>query len=81
VHKTVCHGRDAYARDNDGDGLHEVHVNTLEGFWSLRRSWLRPHRGIAQDNFPLYVGFFAFIHNMRRRGKALLGTLLELLLV
>ena len=23
----------------------EVHVNTMEGFWSLLRSWLRPHRG------------------------------------
>ena len=24
-----------YARDEDGDGFHEVHVNTMEGFWSL----------------------------------------------
>ncbi len=30
-------------RDDDGDGFHEVHVNTIEGFWSLLRSWLRPH--------------------------------------
>ena len=34
-HKTVCHGRGEYARDEDGDGFHEVHVNTMEGFWSL----------------------------------------------
>jgi hypothetical protein len=46
-HKTVCHGRGEYARDEDGDGFCEVHVNTLEGFWSLLRSWL--HRGISQD--------------------------------
>ncbi len=46
-HKTVCHGRGEYARDEDGDGFCEVHVNTLEGFWSLLRSWLRPHRGIS----------------------------------
>ena len=46
-HKTVCHGRGEYARDEDGDGLCEVHVNTMEGFWSLLRSWLRPHRGAA----------------------------------
>ena len=52
----------------------------MEGFWSLRRSWLRPHRGISQDNVPLYLGFFACVHNVRRRGKALLGALLELLL-
>ena len=35
THKTVCHARGEYARDEDGDGFHEVHVNTMEGFWSL----------------------------------------------
>ena len=69
-----------YARDDDGDGFYEVHVNTMEGFWSLLRSWLRPHRGLSQDNLPLYLGFFEFVHNVRRRGKALLGALLDLLL-
>ena len=39
-HKTVCHARGEYARDEDGDGFCEVHVNTIEGFWSLLRSWL-----------------------------------------
>src|SRR5215216_3028957 len=80
AHASVCHSRGAYARDDDGDGFHEGHVNTMEGFWSLLRSWLRPHRGISQDHLPLYLGFFAFVHNIRRRGKALLGALLELLL-
>ena len=79
-HKAVCHGRGGYARDEDGDGFCEVHVNTLEGVWSLLRSWLRPHRGIAQAKLPLYLGFFAFVHNARRRGKALLGELVAALL-
>jgi transposase-like protein len=79
-HKTVCHSLGEYARDEDGDGFHEVHVNTIEGFWSLLRSWLRPHRGISQEKLPLYLGFFEFIHNARKRGKALLGALLETLL-
>jgi transposase-like protein len=74
-HKTVCHGRGEYARDDDGDGFCEVHVNTMEGFWSLLRSGLRPHRGIPQEKLPVYLGFFQFVHNTRRRGKALLGTL------
>jgi transposase-like protein len=43
-HKTVCHAAGEFARDEDEDGFCEVHVNTLEGFWSLLRSWLRPHR-------------------------------------
>ena len=37
-HKTANHGREEYARDDDGDGFHEEHVNTMEGFWSLLRS-------------------------------------------
>jgi transposase len=46
-HKTVCHARREYARDEDGDGFCEVYGNTIEGFWSLLRSWLRPHRSLA----------------------------------
>lgn len=80
AHKTVNHSQGEYARDEDGDGFHEVHVNTLEGFWSLLRSWLRPHRGLSQRHLPVYLGFFEFVHNIRRRGKALLGSLLAALL-
>ncbi len=79
THRTVCHAAGEFARDDDGDGFREVHVNTLEGSWSLLRSWLRPHRGISQERLPLYLGSFEFVHNIRRRGKALLGSLIELL--
>jgi transposase-like protein len=79
-HKTVNHSKYEYARDEDDDGFYEVHVNTMEGFWSLLRSWLRPHRGISQEKLPLYLGFFEFIHNVRKRGQALLEPLLSLLL-
>lgn len=79
-HKTVCHGAGEFARDEDGDGFHEVHVNTIEGFWSLLRSWLRPHRGISQEKLPIYLDFFEFVHNTRKRGKVLLNSLLRLLI-
>jgi len=79
-HKTVNHGNGEYARDEDGDGFCEVHVNTVEGLWSLLRSWLRPHRGISQEKLPIYLRFFQFIHNARRRGKAVLCSLLNVLL-
>ncbi len=42
-HKRVNHGRGEYARDEDGDGFYEVHVNTMEGFWS-RGALSRPTR-------------------------------------
>ena len=78
-HKTVNHSAGEYARDEDGDGFHEVHVNTMEGFWSLLRSWLSPHRGISQEKLPWYLGFFEFVHNVHQRGKALLYSLLTIL--
>ncbi len=78
-HGTVCHGRGEYARDGDGDGFCEVHVNTMEGFWSLLRSWLRPHQSISQDKLPFYLGFFQLVHNARRHGKALLSVLVAAL--
>ena len=79
-HHSVCHSRGEYARDEDGDGFHEVHVNTMEGVWSLLRSWLRPHRGLSQEHLPLYLSFFQFVHNARVRGKGLLSALLAALL-
>ena len=78
-HRTVRHARGEYARDDDGDGFCEVHVNTMEGFWSLLRSWLRPHRGVSQEKLPAYLAFFQVVHNARRRGKALLTTLVGML--
>jgi len=78
-HKTVCHSAGEYARDDDRDGICEVHVNTAEGLWSLLRPWLRPHRGISQDKLPIYLSFFQFVHNARKRGKALIGELITAL--
>ncbi len=74
------HAKGEYARDEDGDGFHEVHVNTMEGLWSRLHSWLRPHRGVSQDKLPLYLAFFEFIYNLKRRSKRLLSSLLGVLL-
>lgn len=79
-HVTVNHGDGEFARDDDGDGVNEVHVNTIEGVWSLLRSWLRPHRGLSQRWLPLYLAFFQAMHNIRCRGFSLLGPMLTLLL-
>lgn len=79
-HKSVNHRAGEYARDEDGDGFYDVHVNTMEVFWSLLRSCLRPQRGISQEKLPLYLAFFECLHNIRRRGKAALHSLLSVLL-
>jgi len=75
THRTVRHAAGGFVRDDDRDGFCEVQVNTMEGFWSLLRSWLRSHRGLSRERLPLYLGFFEFAHNVRRRGKDLLGVL------
>jgi len=79
-HESVNHGAGEYARDDDGDGFCEVHVNTMEGFWSLLRSWIRPHRGISQEKLPFYLGFFEFVHNVGKRGKSLLHSLIKVII-
>ncbi len=71
--------RQGAGEDHGAAAFCEIHVNTMEGTWSLLRSWLRLHRGISQERLPLYLGFFAFVHNARRRGKALLGALVAAL--
>jgi len=40
---------------------------------------LRPHRVISQEKLPDYLGFFEFVHNACRRGKALLSALMAAL--
>jgi len=39
-----------------------------------------PHRGISQTYLPIYLGFFEFVHNAKKRGKVLLGSLLKLII-
>ncbi len=66
-HKTVCHSAGEYARDDDGDGINEVHVNTMEGIWSLLRQYIRTFRGVCKKYLHFYVNAFEFLHNLKRR--------------
>jgi hypothetical protein len=49
----------------------------MKGFWSVVRSWLRPHRGLSQERLSLCLGFVEFVHKVGKWGKALLGVLIE----
>lgn len=46
THHPVGHGQKEWARDDDGEGLREVHPNTSEGLWTTARNLLRPFRGV-----------------------------------
>jgi transposase len=66
-HATVCHqpGQREWARDDDGDGVREVHDNTLEGIWTGLRNFLRPFRGISKWYLDQFVGIFEWIYNVK----------------
>ena len=63
---TVCHSRKEWARDDDGDGIREVHCNTMEGIWTGLRNFLRPFRGVHKKFLALYAAMFEWAHNLKR---------------
>lgn len=75
-HPTVCHGAGEWARDDDGDGIREVHDNTLEGLWTGLRNFLRPFRGVSKKYLYHYIGIFEWRYNVKRATSAFLRAML-----
>jgi transposase len=74
-HSTVCHGQKEWARDDDGDGINEVHVNTIEGLWTTTRNFLRPFRGVHKKNLQNYLAVCEFKINQKRVSPAFIAQL------
>jgi transposase len=64
-HATVCHAAGEWARDDDGDGIREVHDNTLEGIWTGLRNYLRRFRGVNKAYLAQYVAVFLWSYNIK----------------
>ena len=75
-HATVCHAEREWARDDDGDGVREVHDNTLEGIWTGLRNFLRPFRGLSKHFLGQYVAIFQWSYNLKAVTDDFLRTLL-----
>ena len=77
-HATVCHtpGRREWARDDDGDGVREVHNNTLEGIWTGLRNFLRTFRGVNKKYLGQYIAIFEWGYNIKGVTKEFLRVLL-----
>ena len=73
---TVCHAAREWARDDDGDGVREVHVNTLEGMWTGMRNFLRNFRGVSKKYLYQYVAMFEWGYNVKRATEAFMWALL-----
>jgi transposase len=65
-HATVCHAQKEWARDDDGDGLREVHINTIEGMWTLVRNFMRLFRGVHKKYLSGYLAICEFHINLKR---------------
>ena len=73
---TVCHAAREWARDDDGDGVREVHVNTMEGLWTGMRNFLRPFRGVNKVYLEQYVIIFEWAYDLKAVTDAFLRVLL-----
>ena len=54
-----------YARDDDGDGVREVHCNTMERIWTGLWNFLRPFRGVNKEYLEQYVIIFQWSYNLK----------------
>jgi transposase len=78
THKHVCHkpGQREWARDEDGDGVREVHSNTAEGMWTGLRNYLRPFRGVNKEHLHHYVAVYEWTYNFKRVTADFLRTIM-----
>ena len=73
---TVCHADKEWARDDDGDGIREVHINTMEGLWTGMRNFLRVFRGVSKKYLYQYVAMFEWGYNAKRATSQFLWAFL-----
>lgn len=67
MHATVNHSAKEFARDDDGDGINEVHCNSCEGLWTGVRNFLRSFRGVSKKYLAQYVAIFENAFNFKER--------------
>jgi len=74
---TVTHGGKEWARDDDGDGIREVHTNSAEGMWSGLRTFLRVFRGVSKHFLSGYVAIHEFRVNLKHLTVAFISSLVR----
>ena len=65
-HRRVSHQQKEHARDEDGDGVREVHINGAEGENLGLRNFLRPFRGVHKHLLEQYVAVYELVRHYRR---------------
>lgn len=77
-HKTVCHADGEWARDDDGDGVREVHTNTCEGMWTDVRNYLRPFKGVHKFYLSGYIAMAEFRRNLKRVSPDFIASIVKM---
>lgn len=75
---TVSHGAKEWARDDNFDGIREVHTNTIEGMWAGLRTFLRPFRGVSKYFLSGYVALHEFSVNLKSISVSFIARLVAL---
>ena len=77
-HAAVCHrpGQREWARDDDGDGVREVHCNTMEGIWTGLRNFLRPFRGVSKYYLDQYCAVYEWIYRFKELSAEFLRSIM-----
>ena len=78
VHATVCHALHEWARDDDEDGIREVHTNTAEGMWTDVRNYWRSFKGVHKVYLSGYVAMAEFRKKLKRISPAFITALVTL---
>jgi hypothetical protein len=75
---TVDHSgpKGTWAIDADGDGVREVHCDTMEGIWTGLRNFLGPFRGVSKWCESQYVAMFEWGHNIKEVSDEFLRLML-----
>lgn len=74
---TVSHGKKEWVRDDDDDGVREVHITTIEGLWQTLRNFLRPFRGVHKRNLKFCVAMCKHRINRKRISLTFISQLVE----
>ncbi len=61
----ALHQTGEWARDVDGDGIYEVHTNTIEGVWTTVRNFSRPFRSVHKKFLSGYIAICECVMNLK----------------
>ncbi len=73
---TTAPARASGRATDDGDGVREVHCNTIEGLWTGVRNFPRIFRGVNKVYLQQYIAIFEWTHNFKKVTKEFLRNVL-----